>query len=392
MRIAYNLLSVTFFEPLRKKRSMLCPACERDCSSATVCPHCGVSLGNPGAQVSAGDAFTSKENNSAINRLKSLSFIGAVGVGWILIVYLSYLRTVRWSGGVRNAESSGYFIGSLLTPVLVVAFVVWLINRARKDKMSPAHKHLLTVVLALGITLVSFAGSLRQTPGFDESSDKKRMGHLLRQAAGKEAATSDSEWYEGPTREFFRDILAFNQEYTGAIQSLDRSSIAKLYTPESYVTRAGMQTTVCQLHALLDVDEKYKSSDQLLKKMEVNITATTASETEKEEFLKGFRGSFSKSLAPRSETFRLEEEWLQSSIELYEFTLSHFGDYSARGKKLIFRGGASPVEFQNLQSKAITLRKAAIEAKHKLDSARQDAMSQTGVTPADISASASKEK
>lgn len=368
---------------------MLCPVCQQDCLPSAVCPHCGTQLLSARGQTTAGDPFPARANASP---LKSIFVIGTAGTAWILIIYLSYLRTIRWSGGVRNAESFGYFVGSLLTPVLVVAFVVWLINRGRKDKMSPAYRHLLSAFLALGITIISFAGSLRQPARITESSAKKQMGHLMKQAAGKEAVTPDSEWYEGPSREFFHDILTFNQEYTQAIQSIDHSFLAKIYTPESYATRAGMHATITQLHALLDTDKKYESLDPVLKKLEVNISATSASEFEKEEFLKGFRGSTGKVLAPRAETFRAEEEWMQSSIDLYEFTLAYFGDYKVQGKKLIFKGNDLSDHFKELQSKSMALRKTAIESKHKLDAARKDAMSQTGVTPADISSPASKEK
>ena len=370
---------------------MLCPACQQDSSSRTICSRCGASLLDADAGTPTGDPFTFKSRHPALHRLKALSLAAAAGVAWILVFYLAYFRTARWSGGVLNAESSGYFFGSLAGPILVAAFVVWLIQRSNKDRMSAVHRHRLVAFLALGISLISSAGSLRRATGFPESWAKQRMGHLLKQAAGKEAGSSDLEWYEGPSREFFGDILKSNQEYTAAIQSLDRSSMNKLYTPESYATGASIKTTVSQLHALLDVDKKYESLDQLVKKLEWNISRTEASKVEKDEFLKGFRGSSSKALAPRSETFRAEEEWLQSSIDLYEFTLSHFRDYAVRDKKLIFRGDASRVQFQDLQARSIALRKAVVEAKHKLDAARQDAMSQTGITPADISSPASKE-
>jgi hypothetical protein len=343
-------------------------------------------------QASTGDPFTAGRKISAIYRWRAPLLIGATIVAWMLIAALSYVRTVRWSGGLRNPQSIGYFIGGLMTPFLIAAFLVWLANRAQKNKMSPVMKQAVTASLALGIALVSFAGSLRQTRGFDESSAKKQMGHLMKQAAGKEAATPDSEWYDGPSREFFRDILAFNQEYTTAIQSIVQSSLPKLYTPESYATRRGIQTTISQLHALLDADKKYESLDPVLKKMEANISATSASEFAKEQFLEGFRSSTSKSLAPRGETFRAEEEWMQSSINLYEFTLAHFGDYKVQGKKLMFRGNGLIGQFQDLQSKSIALRKTAIESKHKFDAVRQDTLSQAGVTPADISAPAPKDK
>jgi hypothetical protein len=368
---------------------VLCPACHRDSSSATTCLYCGASLLNTGAPAPTGGSLAPPESNSTI---KSLFIIGGTVVSWLVNVYLAYLRTIRGSKGVSHAETSGFFIGSLLTPFLIAAFIVWIINRARTDKLSFTHKQLLTAVLALGISVISFAGSLRIPPPSDESAEKKKMGHLMKQAAGKEAATPDAEWYDGPTREFFHDILAFNQEYTGAIQALGPASMNKLYTPESYATRAGMENTITHLHALLDVDKKYESLDPVVKKLEASINATSASQYEKDEFLKGFRGNFSKSLAPRNETFRSEEAWLQSSIDLYEFTLAHSGNFRIQNKKLIFHGDGVLDQFQALQSKAISLRKATIDSKNKLAAARKDAMYQTGVSPGDISAPGAKEK
>lgn len=368
---------------------MLCPACQQECSSATACPRCGASLLNPVNQAQTGDPFIPTANDSVTDRLKSIFVIGAAAVAWILVVLLAYVRTKKWSGGAFNGKSVGYFIGSVLAPVLIVAFVFWLIDRARKDKLAAAHKQIWIAVVALGISLVSFARELQKAPRIDA---KEQMGHLMKQAAGKEATTPDTAWYDGPSRQFFRDILAFNQEYTIAVQAIDQSSLPKLYTPESYATRVGMQNTITVLHALLDVDKKYESLEPVLKKMEANIHASSASDYEKEEFLKGFRSSTDKSLAPRGETFRAEEEWMQSSIDLYEFTLAHFADYKVQGKKLMFRGNGLIGQFQGLQSKSIALHKTVIESKHKFDAVRRDALSQSGVTPADLASPGSKEK
>jgi len=365
---------------------VVCPACQRDSTTAAVCSYCGAPLVNPASGTSTGDPFSTEPENRGLRVLKILLLIGAVSATWILVCYLAYVRTARWSRGVLNGESTGYFVGSVFTPLLIAMAIVWLIQRGQKKTMSTARRNLLTALLALGVSLVAFAGSLQKAPAFDESKAKLQMGHLMKQAAGNEPATPDGEWYEGPSREFFRDILNFNQQYTGAMQSAKGASMAKLYTPESYATRAGMQTTVTQLRAMLDVDRKYESMEPLIKKLEVRVYATRASQAEKEAFLNGLRGSFSKSLAPRNETMRVEEEWLQSSIDLYVYTLAHSADYSVRGKKLVFRAGVSPVEFQSLQSKAIEQHKVAVDAKHKLDAARQTAMSQTGLTPADLSA------
>jgi len=131
--------------------------------------------------------------------------------------------------------------------------------------------------------------------------------------------------------------------------------------------------------------------DPVIKRLEAGIAATAASEAVKAEFLKGFRGSFSKSLGPRNEMFRAEEEWLQSSIYLYEYALSHFADYTVRGKKLMFRSEVPRVKFQDLQARALAFHKAATDAKQKLNAATGHAASEIGVSPADIFSPASKE-
>jgi hypothetical protein len=344
------------------------------------------------AQASTGDPFTAEPKISAVQRWRAPLLIGTITVAWMLMAYLSYVRTVRWSGGLHNAESIGYFTGGLLTPFLIAAFLVWLAKRVQKDKMSPAMKQGITAYLALGIAVLAFVGSLQQAPRFDETAAKKQMGHLLKQAAGKEAPTADSEWYASPARQFFSDILAFNQEYADAIRSLDQSAMAKLYTPGSYTTRARIQTMISQLQGTLDLDRKYESLDPVLKKMEAHVSAASASEYEKEEFIKGVRSSASKTLAPRQETFRTAEEWLESSIVLYNFALAHIGDYTIKNKKLIFHATGLRDQFLDLQSKSIALRKTAIEAKHKLETARQDTLSQAGLTPSDISSPEPKAK
>jgi hypothetical protein len=304
-------------------------------------------------------------------------------------VFLAYARALGYSGGVWNAHTAGFFIGSLLTPVLISAFIVWAVNRFREVKMTASHKHTLTASCALGLTLVSFAGN----PARPRSADttQKQVGHLLKQAAGKEAISTDSEWYSGPARDFFRDILNYNQEYTTAVSSAI-SALPKLYTPESYSTKTGVQATVTQLQNLLDIDKEYESLEPLFKRLETNIVAAAPTKSESDEFLQGFHNTQDKAMAPRNETFRAEEEWLQSSIDLYQFAVAHFSDYKVRAKKLIFAHDDIREQFQTLQSKSLALHKTAMEAKKVLDASRQKSLVQTGITPEDLSPTPPKQQ
>jgi hypothetical protein len=367
---------------------VVCPVCQQESGSAGVCAKCGATL-VPGQASSTGDPFGSTKPTSASDNIKPALAGVAVVMAWTGVVLLSVLRARRWSGGEMTAEAMGYAVGSLLTPILISAFIVWAMNRLREVKMTASRKHALMASFALGVTLVSFAGEAARPRNTDTT--QKQIGHLLKQAAGKEAISENSEWYSGPARDFFRDILSYNQEYTAAINSAT-SSLPKLYTPESYATKTGVQATVTQLQTLLDVDKKYESLEPIFKRLETNIVAAAPTKSASDEFLQGFHNTQNKALGPRNETFRAEEEWLQSSIDLYQFAVAHFSDYKVRSKKLIFTHDDVREQFQTLQSKSLALHKTAMEAKKVLDASRQKSLAQTGVTPEDLSPTPSKQQ
>jgi hypothetical protein len=362
---------------------MLCPNCNRDSPDGNVCSFCGTSGSHQSPGVLSGDPFSKSPKFPPTRNSKSLVAGILTVAAWIAAIFLNFLRTSRWSGGVFNAESLGYFVGSLAVPALITLLVLWLMDRRRAEGSTVAHKHLVVAAWTVFFSFLGFAGEIRRTGGVDSSSVKDHVRHLFLQATNKEA-DSGARWYDGPSRDFFRDAVTWNQEYTKEVQLVDQTFVAKLYSPESYATRANLQATISALQVLQQVDKKYESLDPLVKKLELNVNAAQASDREKADFLRGVHSSLDKSLGPRNETFKREEEWLQSSVDLYQFALSHFSDYSVRKDKLVFHRDASRLDFVDRQSKSIALRKATVESRSRFNASRKEIMSQIGLAPSEV--------
>jgi hypothetical protein len=127
-----------------------------------------------------------------------------------------------------------------------------------------------------------------------------------------------------------------NQRYAAEVAALDKSAIKDLYSSKSYGGDGHMQRVVTQLQAVLAVDEKYASVDPQIKKTEAQVAAAGASESEKQEFLTGLRGSLEKGFGSRNDLIHKEETWIKSTIDLYDFAIAHTSDYSIRDTSSIF--------------------------------------------------------
>src|SRR5262249_1447222 len=147
---------------------------------------------------------------------------------------------------------------------------------------------------------------------------------LLKQAAGQEPVTGNADWYEEPTRQFYADIFQFNRDYHKALDLAHRPMLKQLYTSESYASRAAMTKTIAELQAALQVDKQYDSMEPLFLRFEAGIRASAAAtQRQQEDFIRGVHSTSDKIFSIRNETFRRAEQWLQASIDLYEFTLAH---------------------------------------------------------------------
>jgi hypothetical protein len=360
---------------------MICPNCAREIVPQTVCPHCQWTIPNPSGSPPPGDAFQPAKRQSFLSRLKTPVLVVCTLLAWALLLGINYLRAIRWAG-VMNARSSGYMFGGCFMALLIGWLVIFLVDKARHKKSSPVMKGFGISLVAFVFSFLALAGSIHE-PGATADA-KRQMGNLLKEAAGKQPQTANTHWWDGPSRDFFHDIMVMNQQYKAEVAQLDQSAITHLYSPGTYSSKKGMEKIVAQLQALLAVDEKYSSLDPFLKSVENRVRSADAPDSEKEEFLKGLKESATRNMAPRNETFRTAKNWFEASIDLYQFTIAHSSEYSVRGGKLYFRNAPAQAGFTSRQSKAISLHDEFLKAKHLAEVAQKNALGDLGVSPSDF--------
>lgn len=362
---------------------MYCTACGSEIDPQGKCPRCLPFAGAASPSVPQGDAFFPPKIEKSPGNWQSpvLTVIAFFCFG--MVFFLNYLKALHWAG-VMNPEAAGYMIGGVMVSSVIGLMVMYLVGRTRTRKSLFGARALLSAGIALAVTVFSFAGEMTRSRFSPDSDVKHKTGTLLKEAAGKLPASANVNWYDGPTRDFFRDTLEMNERYVSEGRALDNSAIKDLYSSKSYGGEVHMQKVVTQLRAALAVDEKYASMDAIIKKMEDRVAAANASESEKQEFLRGWHESVQKSLRPRNDVIEKEEAWMKCTIDLYEFSIAHTGDYSIRDNKLYFRNHTARESFTAQQTKAIALHKEFLKAKSAMDESRNNKMKQMGVSTSDL--------
>jgi hypothetical protein len=364
---------------------MACPTCGFELDSAGNCAHCSTpavsAAPNYPLSYSVGP-FLPIETEVSGNRWKVPLFTWLSVILFVFVVWLNYLRAMRWAG-VINDESLGYMFGGIIFNPLLGLLGMYAVQRMRRKKMQAASKALGVAAIALFLSVIGLAGETANRREIITDAYHK-AGNLLKEAAGKQPRSADVNWWDEPTRDFFGDVLQMNQRYAAEVAALDRSAIKDLYSSKSYGGDVHMQKVVMQLRAVQAVDEKYASLDPLFKRMEDHVATANASENEKQEFLKGMRGSMDEKLGPRKDLLRKEEEWTKSTIDLYDFAIAHLADYSIQDNKLYFRNDAMRQEFFSQQARAVALHKDFLKAKKAMEEVRKSNMNQMGVSPSDL--------
>ncbi|HKW64905.1 MAG TPA: hypothetical protein VJN89_20285 [Candidatus Acidoferrum sp.] len=338
-------------------------------------------MSTPGV-LPAGDTFLAARPPTLWERTKPIILVVAGLLLWFLILGLNYLRALRWAG-IMNAEASGYMMGGCFMSLLLGLLAMFVVAKIRGKKSPPPTRFFGVSAVAFFISFLSFVGSLNAPP----NKAQLNVAEMLRQAAGKKATTADSDWSDGPMRDFFRELLERNQQYAMEVHALDSSAIKNLYSADSYAGKVHMQKVVSQLRAAYEVDQKYSSIEPVLKNMRDRIAAARASEQDKQDFLKGMNASLERSLGPRTELLRTEKLWMDSTLDLYGFMVAHSSDYSIRDSKLYFSDDTIGKQFTTLQSKAVASHKDFLKAKAAAEDARKDNMNQLGVSQSEFTPS-----
>lgn len=362
---------------------MHCTTCGGELDAQGLCTRCSLNAPVNSTAAPTGDAFSAERVHGSPSVLKTVAFVVLSLPLFAVVLLLNYVRALRWAG-VINAESSGYMVGGVLAAVGLGFLGMFVVRKARGRKLHPASKALGVAAIAFILTCMAFMGEAVSRRALTPEELDHRIGDLLKEAAGTKPLSRDGDWWDGPARDFFHDLIEMNKHYAEEVKALDNSAIQDLYSVDSYSSKARMAEAVAQLQAAQAVDERYASLDPIIKKMEDRIAHAKVSESEKQEFLKGMEASMTKALAPRDETFRTERAWIESTIELYQFGIAHSAEYSIRGNKLYFENDDARKEFIERQTQSIALHKEFLKAKGAAEDNRKQGLGKVGVSPTDM--------
>jgi hypothetical protein len=354
---------------------MKCAECSKQIPDGFAgCPWCGATPSS--------DSSVPAQGMVEPLTLKTIS-LAVLSFGFLaMVLWLNYRRALVWAGTI-TAESAGYMIGGVFLSLLIGYLALYLTKRMRDKNLAPALKALVITGVALIFSLYGIVSEIHSSRNQNEDVSQ-HVGALFKEAAGKDGASADENWTDTATRETLHDVLIMNQQYVGEMSALDRSAMQNLYSADSYAGVTHMQKVVAQVRGSLAVDEKYASIGPLLKNLEARVSAANAPETEKQDYLKGVQLGLEQSLGRRTELIHKEEEWAKSTIELYQFLITHTNDYSIQDKKLIIPDSSTRAEFRSLQANAISLRKELRQMRKAMTESRNEKLSEMGLSSSDF--------
>lgn len=362
---------------------MNCAKCGKEMpSGASVCPVCG-------AAILPGDPLRAARVGSATPRLSSSLWGILAGIGslvcFAIVAFFGYLSTLR-AYHSSSAEAAGYWFGRCLGAYLLPLIGVFLYYKIQRKKPTAARRVFVISVWALGISLLSFIGEFGGTKPLSPQEMKQHIGALAKEATGATPVSADKTKWDGALRMFFSDIKSFNENYEKEVAQLDNSALKDLYSAESFGSAENITQMLAQLHATLDLDEKYASMQPIFDKLKERVSAMDASDSEKQAFWVGFESSARKSLEPRETALAKERDWLQGSIGLYDFARSNEGGYSVRNGKLIFKKGGLADDFNEKMKSVTGLRSEFFKAQEAYHKSQNRALGEIGLQPGDLGA------
>jgi hypothetical protein len=362
---------------------MNCPQCAKEIPAGySSCPACG-------ASVVAGDPLSAAPQYPVTPASSSVvaTVLAAIGslLCFVIIVVLSASAT-RKAYPSMTSEGAGYLTGRCIGAYLFPLIGVFLYYKLRHKKPSAARRVFVISAWALFLALLATAGEYRPPMPLSQAEMNRHIGALAKGDAGQVPASGNQTKWDGVLRSFFADIKSFNNDYMKEVAQNDNSALKTLYTANSFATAESVNQVLTQLHATLDLDDKYASMQPIFDKLKERVFAMDASDPEKQAFWQSFESSARASMAPREKAIATERDWLKASIDLYEFIQANQGSYSVAKGKVLFNVSGLAGGFNDRMKKATQLRSEFVQAQEAFHKAQNEKLGQLGLQPSDLGA------
>jgi hypothetical protein len=278
-----------------------------------------------------------------------------------------------------SGQAVGYWIGLMSLPTLIAFAAV-------RFKPAQRMRTFSTVFCCVGLFgLASMLGSMH-----DLFVPKKTIQEIVREAAGAkpvtESGTPSEQKADRVMREFMADVLAARKKHDSDLAPIE-PVLGTIYSAPSFSSRKQMEDMVAALKSMLNVDgELLDKFQRLPQEVKARVDASDLDPSVKKDLMRGFEQGYGNSgiLTAYQKVRTNEEQWVDTSIDLYTFALQHASNIKTTDKKILISGGSLLSQF-NVKFKASRdLRTQVDAANQELVALQAVAMRETGISKSDL--------
>jgi hypothetical protein len=165
-----------------------------------------------------------------------------------------------------------------------------------------------------------------------------------------------------------------------------------LYSAESFSSADAIHRSLDAVHGVLSADQEFNHQfEEWLHRVEGQVNDSSMSETEKQEFIKGFRRSLggSKILAVHQQIVETETRWADSTSDLYNFALGHTDKFAIHGvgldgSEIDIDDDKVKEEFNRKLTDSRKIREDLHGLNAQLKQLQREALQQYGVAPEEL--------
>ncbi|HKD79627.1 MAG TPA: zinc ribbon domain-containing protein [Candidatus Angelobacter sp.] len=385
---------------------MFCPACgNQNPDSAGLCSACGKALPSAGLNVAPPPppAEPSSPNSAATPaparvypplssvsvasgypapstpQQKSMSVLGMIGIGCAVVLSLVYAFVAPLPDLPNEAEALGYRIGTVFGAIFLPFIIAYPVAGRRKAR-NPNLFAGIFCGIAFVLLLLNAGGS--HLGSWQETTDQK-VGRLMREAAGLQPVRHSifgEDKIDAKLRDFFKNMISLNKEYTEAAGKLDTSGTKNLSTPESFADPDSVADGLKQLHAAYDLDmHQEERVQELMENFKHSFDDLSASD--RKTMLDAFDAGLSRAMPVRQRAITAEKAWIDAVDDIYDYCQAHHADFIMSGGHIGITDDQVREEF-NVRIRTLNTRRTEfLQAKHEMEEMQSHSFQSVGMSP-----------
>jgi hypothetical protein len=299
-----------------------------------------------------------------------VSFLVLLGIG------LSVVQALFWSRGVWTAEASGYAIGGML----ISSGVAYLIAGRKKNR-----KPVVFGLIFVAISFVQLLSELSHPP----KDPNARVADLVREASGTKPIDGGGA-FDSPQDKLLREVMTEFLDKAKAYREEAHQlggGLQTLYTPESFSGPEAMTHTRDGVEKLSALDHEFALQlEQWPARVQEQVAQSSLSESDKQEFLKGFHETFSNSeiVTLRRQGDQIEGQWSKDTLALYDFARSHAGRIHVKDAQIVIDDENVRTQFDDLLHQSRGERQRMTDTNAQIAKLQKEGLQNFGLSRTDV--------